>query len=265
MTGEVMAEVFGEWRRAGSPSSGGLVMWWQDQRPGAGWGLLDDRGRPKLAWHHVRRALAPTAVWMTDEGLNGIRVHVANDRPDHLAATLRIATYRSDGTLVEEAATPIVVGAGETVSRDVEAILGRFVDVGWTYRFGPAVRSLVVASLEDPASGGAVLSRSFHHPLGRTAERTPVGDAGLTGRIRAADDGAAIVTLEAQRYAHGVRISVPGYDPDDDGFGLEPGRSHEVRIRPRTAGAPLVGGLVVGTARALNLDGSVALVVEDRR
>ena len=34
-TGEVMAEVFGEWRRAGSPCGGGLVLWLSDLLPGA--------------------------------------------------------------------------------------------------------------------------------------------------------------------------------------------------------------------------------------
>ena len=81
VTGEVMAEVFGEWRRAGSPCGGGLVLWLRDLVPGAGWGVLDHRGEPKVAYHHLRRALAPVAVWITDEGLDGVAVHVANDLP----------------------------------------------------------------------------------------------------------------------------------------------------------------------------------------
>ena len=94
VTGEVMAEVFGEWRREASTCGGGLVLWWRDVVPGAGWGLLDRDGRPKTAFHHLRRTLAPIAVWMTDEGLGGIAVHVANDRPEPLSARLRIALYR---------------------------------------------------------------------------------------------------------------------------------------------------------------------------
>ncbi len=81
VSGEVMAEVFGEWRRAGSPCGGGIVLWLRDLVPGAGWGLFDHRGVPKVAYHHLRRALAPVALWTTDEGLGGIVVHVANDRP----------------------------------------------------------------------------------------------------------------------------------------------------------------------------------------
>lgn len=36
VTGEVMAEVFGEWRRSASPCGGGLVLWLRDVLPGPG-------------------------------------------------------------------------------------------------------------------------------------------------------------------------------------------------------------------------------------
>ena len=36
VTGEVMAHVFGEWRRAGSPSGGGMILWLRDLVAGAG-------------------------------------------------------------------------------------------------------------------------------------------------------------------------------------------------------------------------------------
>ena len=56
VTGEVMAQVFGEWRRGASPCGGGLVLWLRDLVPGAGWGVLDDRGR------HQDRVPPPSAV-----------------------------------------------------------------------------------------------------------------------------------------------------------------------------------------------------------
>ena len=44
-----MGEVIGEWRRAGSPCRGALVLWLKDMLAGAGLGVLDHRGRPKVA------------------------------------------------------------------------------------------------------------------------------------------------------------------------------------------------------------------------
>ena len=67
-----MAAVLGELRRPGSGCGGALVNCLHDLHPGAGWGIVDWQGNPKAAYHHVRRAMAPVAVWMTDERLNGV-------------------------------------------------------------------------------------------------------------------------------------------------------------------------------------------------
>jgi beta-mannosidase len=275
VTGELMAEVYGEWRRAGSRSGGGLVLWLRDQRPGAGWGVLDHRGLPKVAWHHLRRALAPVAVWTTDEGLNGIRVHVANDGPTRIVARLRVAAYQDDEILVDEASEQLRLDAGITIERDVEAMLGRFVDIGWSYRFGPAVRSLVAASLERESPDGAdeLLSQAFRFPLGRPAAARPVAEIGLQGRVRFDGEDRALATLGSTRYAHGVRLTVPGFAATDDGFGLEPGHERQIRLQRSWSDATdatgggatdaTAGGATVATAA--NVLGPVALAVEGAR
>ena len=89
VSGEVMAEVFGEWRRPGSPCGGGIILWSADLEPGAGWGILDSQGCPKAAYWFLKRSLAPCTVWTTDEGLNGVDVHVANDGSAPLDVWLR--------------------------------------------------------------------------------------------------------------------------------------------------------------------------------
>ena len=77
VSGRVMEEVFGEWRRPDSRCGGGIVLWSSDLEPGAGWGILDSDGAPKPAYWFLKRALAPCAVWTTDEGLNGVDIHVS--------------------------------------------------------------------------------------------------------------------------------------------------------------------------------------------
>ena len=82
-TGEVMAAAFGEWRRARStlPRRAGLVP----ARPVAGRGL--GRGRrggrcPRPPIYYLRaRARAGRACTLSDEGSNGLDVHVVNDAP----------------------------------------------------------------------------------------------------------------------------------------------------------------------------------------
>ena len=101
MTGEVMADVFGEWRRPESGCGGGIVLWLRDVVPGAGWGLLDHEGRPKPAALALAPTLQPTAVWLVDEGLNGLDVHVAHDGAEPQPVTLTVGLLREDGSVGE--------------------------------------------------------------------------------------------------------------------------------------------------------------------
>jgi beta-mannosidase len=253
VTGEVMATVFGEWRREASACAGGLVLWTCDLRPGAGWGLLDHRGEPKVALHHLRRALAPVAIWGSDEGLGGIDAHVANDGPEPLAATLRVSLYRDRETLVGEAEEAVQVPAHGIRSRGVEALLGRFVDVSWAYRFGPPAQDLVVLSLEQRGETDmTLLSQSFLHPIGRPRHRTTADRLGLEATLRGDDGETPMLRIASRAFAHGVRVDMPGFRPSDDAFSIEPGHARDIELRREGQAAD-----VRGAVTALNLEGSV--------
>ncbi len=145
--GEVMASVLGEWRRQDSPNRGALVLWLRDLQPGAGWGLIDADGLPKPELAAVAQVLAPRAVWLTDEGLDGVAVHLANDRPEPWAGALQVSLHRADGVLLEQVTAPVTVPAHGGLCHDVEALLGRWLDVSWSYRFGAPVVATVTASM----------------------------------------------------------------------------------------------------------------------
>ncbi len=254
VSGEVMAEVLGEWRRAGSPCGGAVVLWLRDLVPGAGWGLLDHTGSPKVAYHHLRRALAPVAVWTTDEGLGGVDVHVANDRPEPLRARLRVALYRDCEHRVEEAAEDLELAAHGSHRAGVEGLVGRFVDAAWAYRFGPPAQDLIVASLERDAAGGAeLLSQAVRFPAGRPAGTLPAERLGLQAVAQPAEDDVVALELTSRRLAYGVRIDAPGFAAGDDAFCIEPGAVRRVLLRARVPGTPWPRAAVT----ALNLDGRV--------
>src|SRR5204863_4630471 len=107
VTGEVMAQVFGEWRRARSTCAGGLVWFLRDLWPGAGWGVVDAAGAPKAAWFYLSRALQPVAAHLSDEGGNGLQVHLCNDRPEPLVGELELVCYRAGEIEVARAARPV--------------------------------------------------------------------------------------------------------------------------------------------------------------
>ena len=96
--------------------SGGIVLSWRDLRPGAGWGLMDARGRVKAPWYVLRRVLAPVALLVTDEGLNGLRLHVMNDLPEELVGEVAVELVADGERTVEEVRAPVRVG-GRITSR----------------------------------------------------------------------------------------------------------------------------------------------------
>jgi beta-mannosidase len=258
VSGELMAAVLGEWRRPGSPCGGGLILWLRDLEPGAGWGVVDHTGRPKPAYHHLRRALAPAAVWMTDEGLGGVGVHVANDGPAPLAAQLRIALYANFEQRVEEVREAVELGPHEAHSTEVEAVLGRFVDASWAYRFGPPAQTLIVASLER--DGGDVvetISQSVHLPAGRPDAET-AEELGLQAAVQRPPDGERALTVSCRRFLSGLRIHAPGFVPDDDCISVEPGASRTIVLRSdgREEKSPQI------SLSALNMRGRVTISAE---
>jgi beta-mannosidase len=252
VSGEVMAAVFGEWRRTASPCAGGIVLWLRDLVPGAGWGLVDHAGTPKVAMHHLRRALAPRAVWMTDEGLGGVAVHVANDGSEALAATLRIGLYSGEAR-VGEAEHRLDLAPHEGASFDLEELLGRFVDASWAYRFGPPAQDVIVASLEAPGAEGPLAGATFF-PAGRPLEVESAERLGLEAAVVTGADGGLALRLSAARFVGGLRIDAgAGLAPADDALDLEPGSPTVVAL----GGGGRAGGQVALTA--LNLQGRISI------
>ena len=142
-----MAAVLAEWRRPASTCRGGLVLSLRDLEPGAGWGILDHDARPKPAARALAAVLAPVALWILDEGLGGLRVHLANDPGVELEGRLTLRLVREDGKVVEEASRAVRVPAHGHLEVDVEELLGRFVDASYAYRFGPPAHARAEAVL----------------------------------------------------------------------------------------------------------------------
>ncbi len=290
LTGEILAEVFGEWRRAGSRSGGGLVLWLHDLLPGAGWGLVDHRGRPKLAYHHLARALAPVAVWSTDENLGGVVAHVANDGPAPLSASLRVALYREGEQRVEQARVPVELAPHSQGEWNVEAVIGHFIDAAWAYKFGPPAQDAIVVTLardadedesegegangdaneiraakpsagadgDDARRGASIISQAFRFPAGRPLEREPLDRLGLVAEAEALADGNVRLAISSRRLAYGVEIHAPGFMPSDDGFSIEPGGERVVLLRPHKPNAAFTAGKLT----AVNLQGRVSIALD---
>jgi beta-mannosidase len=253
-SGEVMARVLSELRRPGSPCRGALVWFLQDLWPGAGWGILDARGSPKSPYWFVRRALRPTALLVTDEGVNGLALHVVNDGARALTARLRVELFRDGEVKTGEGERDVVVAGRSAITALADGLLPGFADTSRAYRFGPPGHDVVVATLLDGASGEPLAEAIHLHDPAR-----PPPCSGLEARLARGADG-LVVELRSPRFAHAVSLVVAGYEPEDNYFDVRPGGSRRVRLRP---GARPPGRAPSGTLSALNLPAALRLTLAE--
>ena len=254
-TGEVMARTFGEWRRRGSVCQGALVWLLRDLWPGAGWGLIDARGRPKAAYWILRRALQSVALLATDEGLNGVELHAVNETERRIEAVVRLELVRRGEVIVAAGEAPLTLAPRATVSVRGDALLPSFYDTSFAYRFGPSGFDVAIATLKDRESG-AQLGEAFHFPGPLRAE--PRGELGLEATATPLDDGGFALTVRTKRLALAVALEVRGFEPSDNYFNLRPGGEVAVRLKRLGTGA------LNGTAHALNGEGPVRIAVQAR-
>ena len=236
--------VFSEWRRVGSSCAGGLVWQLQDLAPGAGWGVINSRGRPKPIWHALRRAFRPQQVTITDEGLNGLHVHVLNESPAPLHAVLRLACLRDGCYPVCNAEREIEIPARGLVRFESAHLLPAFFDIAYAYRFGPRVHDATVASLYH-ARDETLIAEAFHFPAG---PNMPSRDPGLEASVERVGESWQL-RLTARSLVQFLHIDDPCFVAEDDWLHLPPQCERRIMLRPH-AGR---GAVPDGEIRALNM------------
>jgi beta-mannosidase len=230
-----------EWRRAGSSCAGALVFTLRDMAEGAGWGLIDVKGRPKAAYYGMARASKPLAVLLTDEGLNGLVAHVHNDLPNEFEGGLHARLFGAGGNLIAQHDSKVAISANGSRALSVDAMFDGFRDLTYAFRFGPPTYELVSVNLVD--RNDQVLSRSFHFPAGH--QRAISSDSGLSVSVSKVG-GYADVKVSSRNLARFVNIDLPGWIAEDAWFHLAPGDERVIRCRQRTNPAKS------GQVRALN-------------
>ncbi|HEV2506144.1 MAG TPA: glycoside hydrolase family 2 protein [Mesorhizobium sp.] len=245
VTGEVMEATFAEWRRPGSSCNGALVWTFQDLLPGAGWGVMDATGMPKAAWYALKRAFRPAQIMLTDEGTNGIDVHVVNDGSTDREFIVEIACLRDGMQPVVRGTQTIMIPARRGITLPATDLFGAFFDAAYAFRFGPPAHNVTVARLKEGGSQRLV-AEAFHFPLGRAEALT---DAALTA-VLSEEQGRWLLTLSTDRLAQSAHIDVPGFRPSDNWFHLAPGEAKTVRLVALGSVEKPTGGVSALNSRA---------------
>ncbi len=232
----VMAHVFSntlaEWRRPASPTRGALVFTAGDLKLGAGWGLVDAQGEPKSTFYAFRQVCQPIALFLTDEGCDGVDIHLVNDSPDQLQLQLVVRLLRDGETEVAHGTLDVEVLSRSGVSLAANRVLGIFTDVSYAFRFGPPGHDTVHVSVAGGASGdrSLFLEAGFFPQGPYSAPRSIKFHCEVT-RI----GGDWWLELAAESVARFVHIDDRHYRPLDNYFHLFPGAVRRVRLIPRVA------------------------------
>ena len=243
VSGEVMAEVFGEWRRAGSPlrrRARALAA-----RPGRRRRL--GRARPPRA---RPRSPTTTCAGRSRRSRSGPPTRASAASPSTSPTTARAAARAPAGR-----ALPRLRAAGRRGrARIVELAPARRPRAQRRGAARPLRRRVVGLSLRPAGPGrdrrqpradarrAELLSQAFRFPAGRPLARR----AGRPPRARGdapspATTAAVRLTRRSRRLAYGVRVHAAGFAADDDAFSVEPGGAQRGRPAPARAGRELRG------------------------
>ena len=255
-TGEVMARTISEWRRAESNCRGALIWFLRDLWPGAGWGVIDAQGLPKAAYYFVKRAMQQQALFFSDEGLNGLLMHVVNDAPAPLVAKLELQLIRNGAVQVATGQTELRVAARGSVAVNAVSLFEHFIDLTRAYRFGPSQYDVALAVLRH-AETSEVIAESCYFPGGLPSEKQE--DLGLEALVEQVAGEAWLLRVKSQRFAYAVALDLPGFTLEDSYFQLTPGRERTVAVRANVAGAK-----PRGSVRPLNAQSPTRISVSTR-
>ncbi len=252
-SGEMMSRVMNEWRSTHSRNAGALIWFFKDLWPATGWGIIDSHGIPKAAYYQLKRTWQTRQLTITDEGLDGLHLHLTNETSEPIEGFLEVQLLREPNIVTAKHEVPVTIASHSKVMRSADELIGHFTDIGYAYRFGPQAHHVVVATWFN--ADREVLSEAFHFTRNRDPEPQP---ASIQIVSEGSEQGCYRVTLACDRFLHYVRLSAKGFLPGDNYFHLIPGRMKSITFTPlRDFRGPLRA-----TVEALNLLGEQS--IDDR-
>ncbi len=218
-TGEIMSQVFSEWRSSYSNCNGGLVWFYKDILAGAGWGVIDNNNQPKAAYYYLKRIFQPLQVVMTDEGLQGLHLHIINETPSAFTGTIEFVMLNASVS-VAKAKREIKVESNQKIKIIAEEMLGGFYDTSYAYKFGPPKHEVACASLKDES--GKTINQQFHFPV---THHLPRVEAHVV-----AEFSENTLSISSDKFLYAVQIGCEGFLPEDNYFHLMPNEKKEIKF-----------------------------------
>lgn len=251
--GELIKQVYGRWRRPGSVCGGGLLWFYKDLVPGAGWGMIDSAGSPKPLYYQIKRSFHPVAAFINDNGLDGLEALVVNDTPEQLSVEIQIKVISVPDTVSTQCVMQIGITSGGCWQSSIDALLDGFRDLNYRYQFGARQHDLV--SLQVFNSGTHELlcddvyfAETMALPLEHCADISC--ESSLEGERY-------FLNISSNCFLQSVIPEISKCDVSDKGFHLVPGVARRIEVFPHTDNV----GEMKGSISALNLADPVRIRV----
>ena len=218
VSGEVMTQVFSKWRAAHSNCHGALVWFFKDLLPGAGWGIIDSSNRPKPVYYYLKRIWSTHCISITDEGLEGLLIHINNETGERLDGKIEITLLQHCKNTIATAQESICLNAYQAQQYSADKLLGRFYDTSYAYRFGPAKHDVVIATVKNQHN--QIVADAYYFPNGLNLIIHEQADIQYKITQHA---NTLQLTLQSDRFLQAVQITIRDYQPSDNYFHLPPG------------------------------------------
>jgi len=213
VTGEIMSQVYQEWRSQYSNCHGGLVWFMKDLWPGSGWGIIDSEGDPKACYYYLKRAWQPISIALTDESINGLHLHLINETQKDFSGTILLDLINESSTVIANAQKDIQVSANTKQIFNAEELLNHFYDITYSYRFGPAKHHIVSAKLVD--TNGQLVNESAYFPM---AEQFKMVDTSVKIDIEQINEDTYQIKILSSKFLYAINLETPGYIAEDNFF-----------------------------------------------
>lgn len=226
-SGEIMSQVFSEWRSSHSECSGGLVWFLKDFWSGAGWGIIDSNGLPKACYYYLKRCWQPINIGITNETLNGVDIHINNETSQELNGKIEISLLNKNSISIVNKTISIQVPKLETKTFNSDELLQNFYDTTYSYRFGPTKHSVVAVQLKN--DNNELISEAYYFP--NSEEPHNDANASLNVSANQLDDTTYELELSCNKFLYATCIEVDGYKPSDNFFHLLPDTVKRVTLK----------------------------------
>jgi beta-mannosidase len=226
----LVSSTLAQWRRPSSPTRGALLFTAGDLRAGAGWGLIDVSGEPKSPYYAFRQMAQPLALFLTDEGCDGLDIHLVNDTARDYRLVIEVRALRQGEVTVASGELAVDVPAYAGITVPATHVLGAFFDLTYAFRFGSLAHdSVVVSAWHGTKVAVSTELNAAYFPGGPYASPKKLG----LQAVVIVENSNYWLELSTQVVARFVHIDDRTCRPQDNYFHLSPGLVRRVQLIPR--------------------------------